>query len=224
MPSIELMSSVALCPTASHLTFRAPYRHEAGQYVRLEAARGSKPEAGYYSIASPPRPDGSVEFCIRHVGGLAAHLCQLAAGRTVESSPPSGNMRLADAARRAVYVAAGTGIAPMRAMLLAQLERNTAADATLVLGARHSQDLLFHREFRELATRHPGLRLLPTVSGDDPGWSGLRGRVTAHIGRALAGRKDLDTYFCGPPEMVRDLRGLLAARGVPDSRQCYERY
>ena len=224
MPRIELIERGPLSPSASYLAFRAPYRHEAGQYVALSAKVDGELQRRYYSIASPPRADGRIEFCIRHGGSFGRHLSQLAPGQTVDSSRPAGNMRLLDAARGAVYFAAGTGVSPIRAILFAHLDRNPEADATLLLGARSASDLLFHDELRALADHHPGLRVLPTVSGSEPSWPGLRGRVTAHLAEALRGRTGLDAYFCGPPRMVADLRERLARAGIPDSRQCFERY
>ena len=133
-------------------------------------------------------------------------------------------MRLLDAARPAVYFAAGTGVSPMRAILLAQLGANPAAEAVLLLGARYSSELLFRDEFEALAARHAGFRFVPTVSGDDAGWDGRRGRVPAHIEEAMAGLNCPDAYFCGHREMVAQLRERLAAAGIPGERQVYERY
>ena len=224
MPSIKLIEREPLSPSACHLAFRAPYSHEAGQHVALSADFDGDLQRRYYSIACPPRADGRIEFCIRSGGRFGRHLSQMELGQTVDSSRPAGNMRLLDADRGAVYFAAGTGVSPIRAILYAHLDRNPEADATLLLGARSASDLLFHDEFRALADRHPGLRLLPTVSGSEPDWPGLRGRVTAHMAEALQGRTGLDAYFCGPPPMVADLRERLARAGIPDSRQCFERY
>ena len=112
----------------------------------------------------------------------------------------------------------------MRAILHAQVAVNPAAEATLVLGARHSSELLFRGEFEAMAERFAGFRYLPTVSGADGGWRGRRGRVTDHLDEALGGRSDLVTYFCGHSEMVARMRRSLAEAGIPDERQCFERY
>ena len=133
-------------------------------------------------------------------------------------------MRLLDATRPAVYFAAGTGVSPMRAILLAQLGANPAAEAVLLLSARHSSELLFRDAFEALAARHAGFRFVPIVSRDDAGWSGRRGRVAAHVDEAMAGLNSPDTYFCGQREMVTQLRERLAAAGIPDEHQVYERY
>lgn len=224
MPRIRLVAARALNDRVTHFVFEAPFGHEAGQYVAVSAAIRGAPVKRYYSIASPPRSDGRIELCVRTEGEFGSHLKGLRPGAELDCSEPAGRMRLLDAERPAVYFAAGTGVAPLRAILLSQLSAAPQVAATLVLGGRRRDDLLYLDEFEALRVRHAAFMLLPTVSGDDADWDGLRGRVTAHVDRAIAGRDGLDAYFCGPPEMVSALRARLAAAGVPDERQGFERY
>lgn len=224
MPRIRLVAARALNDRVTHFVFEAPFAHEAGQYVAVSAAIRGAPAKRYYSIASPPRSDGRIELCVQTEGEFGSHLKGLRSGAELDCSEPAGRMRLLDAERPAVYFAAGTGIAPMRAILLSQLDAAPRTSATLVLGGRRPDDLLYREEFEALRSSHVAFTLLPTVSGGDADWDGLRGRVTAHVDRAIAGRDGLDAYFCGPPEMVSELRARLAAAGVPDERQGFERY
>ena len=224
MPTIELIEHAQLTPRVSQFVFQARFRHEAGQYVALSAAVEGARQTRYYSIASPPRPSGQIELCIQHEGTFGSHLRSLRRGDRLECSEPGGKMRLLDAHRPAVYIAAGTGVSPMRAILLAQLGANPLANATLLLGARHSSELLYRDEFDALATQHAGFRFMPTVSGDEATWDGRRGRVLAHVDEAIAGRRGVDAYFCGPREMVTQLCERLAATDIADERQVYERY
>jgi ferredoxin-NADP reductase len=70
-----------------------------------------------------------------------------------------------------------TGITPMRSILHELLKRGR--QATLLYSARAATEAPFLDEFRSLEAAHPdGLfRLVFTVTGDDPGWNGPRGRV-----------------------------------------------
>ena len=224
MPTIELIKHRLLTPRVSHFVFQAPFRHEAGQYVALHAVIDGAQQTRYYSVASPPSPTGQIELCIQHEGEFGSHLRSLQQGEQLECSKPAGNMRLLNAERPAVYFAAGTGVAPIRAILLAQLAANPRADATLLLGARHSSELLYKDEFQALATQHANFRFMPTVSGKEATWDGRRGHVSAHIDEAIAGRSGIDAYFCGQREMVAELCESLAQAGIPDERQVYERY
>ena len=224
MPTIELIKQRILTPRVSHFVFQAPFRHEAGQYVALHAVVEGAQQTRYYSVASPPSPNGQIELCIQHEGEFGSHLRSLQQGEQLECSEPAGNMRLLNAERPAVYFAAGTGVSPMRAILLAQLAANPRAHTTLLLGARHSSELLYKDEFQALATEHASFRFMPTVSGNEATWDGRRGRVSAHIDEAIAGRSGIDAYFCGQREMVAELCESLAQAGITDERQVYERY
>lgn len=224
MPTIELIEHAQLTPRVSHFVFQAPFQHEAGQYVALSAAVEGARQTRYYSIASPPRPGGRIELCIQHEGAFGRQILSLQRGDQLECSEPGGKMRLLDAHKPAVYIAAGTGVSPMRAILLAQLGANPLAKATLLLGARHSSELLYRDEFDALATQHAGFLFMPTVSGNEATWDGRRGRVLAHVDEAIAGCSGVDAYFCGQREIVAQLCERLAATGIPDEQQVYERY
>ncbi len=220
MSLLRLVERRALSARAVHFVFQAEFRHASGQYLALSGG-GRK---GYYSIASAPRDDRTIDFCIDARGDFGQYLAALPLGAEVEAEGPAGKMRLQDAANAAVYFAAGTGIAPVRAILQAHLAANPEADARLVFGVRHSRDLFYRGEFEALAAQRPNFAFLPTVSGGEPEWSGRRGRVSAHIAEALSGGADRDACFCGPREMVEQLRAGLTAAGIPDERQSYERY
>ncbi len=220
MPAIRLLERRALSGEAVHLVFQAQFAHAAGQYLAL----GGGSRKRYYSIASAPRADRTIDLCVDVRGDFGQYLNALPPGAEVEAEGPAGKMRLLSADNAALYFAAGTGIAPVRAILQAHLAANPDADARLFFGARHAQSLFYRDEFESLAERHPNFEFHPTVSGADADWRGRRGRVSAHLQEALNGRQDLDVYFCGQREMVERLKADLAAAGVPDERQSYERY
>ena len=224
MPKLKLIGRKPMTERVSQYSFDASLGHRPGQYVALHADVDGSTVTRYYSIASPPRPDGRIELCIRDDGAFGAHLRGLAAGDAVECSEPAGTMCLLDPALPAVYFASGTGVAPMRAILRSHLTANPEADAVLVLGARRSEELLYGDEFEALARRHPRFRYLPTLSRADASWRGRQGRVTDHVAEAIGGREGLAAYFCGQPEMVARLRTLLASAGIGEERQSYERY
>ena len=224
MPILRLINSQSLSPRVSHFLFEASFEHHAGQHIALRAMLGGSPTTRYYSIASPPRSDGRIELCLRHDGLFGRHLRGLAPSAIVACSEPSGKMLLLDPGSPSVYFATGTGIAPVRAILLSQLAAVPGAEAALVQGARHSEELHYRDEFQSLAASHSGFRYLPTVSGNDPGWKGRRGRVTGYVDEALGGASGHLAYICGQPDMVAYLRRKLAEEGIGDKQQSYERY
>ena len=67
-------------------------------------------------------------------------------------------------------IATGTGIAPFRSMLAANLA-DLRTQVTLLLGARYSDTLLYREEFEELARKHPNFRFWPTVTRPGEDWT-----------------------------------------------------
>ncbi len=224
MPILQLIASEPLSENVSQFSFLAGFPHQAGQYLAVFADINGQPQKRYYSIASPPNADQSIELCVQHEGEFGRHLLRLQPGESVESSLPAGTMQLRSADHNTAYFASGTGIAPMRAILKEQLSANPYANATLVFGAHNSRDLLYRKELVELASRHPGFRFMPTISGEDVSWPGLRGRTIAHVDTVLAANNIQDVYFCGQQEMVEQLREHLSQTGIPEEQQIFERY
>ncbi len=221
---MRLIERRSLSDEVRHFVFHADFEHLAGQYLALAAELGGETQKRYYSIASAPREDRTIDLCVDIRGDFGQYLDSLEQGSEVTAEGPAGKMGLLDARNSAVYFASGTGIAPVRAILQAHLGENPAANTRLYFGVRHSKNLFFRDEFEALAERHPKFEFCPTVSGDDAGWEGRRGRVHAYLDEALEGGENLDAYFCGQRELVDQLKADLSAAGIADERQSYERY
>src|SRR5690606_3262637 len=93
-------------------------------------------------------------------------------GESTDASGPFGRFCLmpADANKRYLLIATGTGVTPYRAML-PQLERLIAErgiEVVLLFGARTPEELLYGDEFRAFADAHPGFRFVPCFSRELP--------------------------------------------------------
>lgn len=101
-----------------------------GQYLMLEVP-GTAWLARAYSIGSAPRPDGTIELQIRRTdeGRVTGWLFEnLAVGDTLTAHGPAGNFTLAShPGTPTVFVAGGTGFAPIKAMLEARLASTWAS-------------------------------------------------------------------------------------------------
>ena len=115
-----------------------------------------------------------------------------------------------------VFLATGTGIAPIKAML-EQLDR--AADQPkprsvhLLWGGRHSTDLYWQPDSGAL-----GLHYTPVLSRADASWTGARGHVQDIL---LATQHDWNrtvVYACGSSAMIAGARSALTAAGLPGHR------
>jgi CDP-4-dehydro-6-deoxyglucose reductase len=213
--SAELVARAPLSPRVESLTFLAsePFPRAAGQYVRLTLDEGSNHA---FSMASPfdERAPGRFEIAAAR-GTTAASLLELELGSTVLLAGPSGSL-VWKADAPALLVATGTGISPLRAIVLEQLARKSDLPLSLLFGCREASEELWGHEFSRLASEQPRFRYLPTHSQPHGGHAGLTGRVQAYLPEAVQRLgPGVRVYLCGHTPMVNDCTALLLAHGVP---------
>ncbi len=119
----ELTKSVWLSPQTKHLELRIggadEFRFTPGQFVSIKQPKlDGKVHTRAYSIASAPRPDASFDLCLNRVedGFLSNWLCDLEVGATVQFHGPHGLFTLREPRLDAIFIATGTGIAPIRSI------------------------------------------------------------------------------------------------------------
>ncbi|HEV3037593.1 MAG TPA: FAD-binding oxidoreductase [Candidatus Angelobacter sp.] len=228
-----LIKSVPLSSSAHHLTFRVeseePLEFLPGQSICLEVAAQGDSTPSPYSIASAPCGDNSFELCLRRgaKGSAAARLCDLHEGTQVRSTRPKGVFVLQQPAGDTVFLAAGTGIAPIRSMihwLLRNTERRSEARVGLIFGARDRESLFFHHEFLELTGKHTNFHYLPTLSRPSANWHGACGYVQDHLHRLQPNPENAHAYLCGPAAMITSARQALNEQGWPEKRVHHEKH
>ena len=204
-----------------------PLRFQPGQYVSLALRVDGSPVLRPYSIASPDDGRADFELLIRRAddGALTSRLWALDPGARLFVGPPRGVFTvLADDAREHLLVGAGTGLAPLMAMLARLAERQHPPRTVLLHGASHATELAYAQRLRAWADQG-WLDYRPSVSrpedAESAGWRGLVGRIDVQLERALAeparAPGDMVAYLCGNDGMVRGARELLAGAGVPPS-------
>lgn len=184
---------------------------QSGQYVRL-AAPGVG-EARAYSIASTPADLPLLELMIRLVpDGKTSRWLQETAkvGDRVKLQAPLGSFGLDDRARRHVFVAGGTGLAPVLSMIRSL--RDHGQPALLCFGCTRRQELFYEQELAELAASMPQLEIrLAVMEGAD-------GDLRTGTAVSLLQKEDFDAdtvcYLCGPPPMVDAARKALVGHGL----------
>jgi ferredoxin-NADP reductase len=209
-----------------------PVGHVAGQYLDLvvPTSRGL-PFRRSYSIASAPDAENPDVFEIavtRVEGGPTSEaLHDLAVGGTVEVEGLRGTFVRTDEDRErpSLFVAAGTGLAPIRAMLAQEVRRGGGPPLVLLFGCRTPADVLWGEELTCWVRECARFQLHVTLSRPPPGWDGLTGYVQRHAGalrRALPGSC---AYVCGLSAMVDDVLARLERdEGMPRSDLRYETY
>jgi ferredoxin-NADP reductase len=220
----ELVEARALSPSVRSLVFRtadgSPVGHLAGQHLDLivPTARGLAYKRAY-SIASAPDPERPSRFEVavtRVEGGPTSEaLHTLAPGAQVEIEGPDGTFvrRSAEQELPALFVATGTGLAPIRAMLSEEVHAAEGPPLTLLFGCRTPADFLWGDELRAWEASCPRLRCHVTLSRPPPGWSGLVGYVQLHAERLARALPGASAYVCGLSAMVDDVVALLEHEG-----------
>ena len=242
-PTFEarLVRARVLAPQVRELVFArvdgAPVDLEAGQWVTLMLPLPGLPTElrRSYSIASPPRGTPEIEIAVTHVEGGAGsrYLHDLEIGQTLKVQGPQGFfVRGKGTGKAALFVGTGTGVTPLRSLLLDALARDDRNPLVLLFGVRTRQDLLYAGELAELAAAHPNVRIEPTLSRSDDDWTGRRGYVQHHVAELwneLRGETetpaDVHVYICGLNRMVASVRELLRGElGATREQVHSERY
>jgi len=228
----RLLRSRTLSEQTQHLEFEVGgaegFEFTPGQFISLVAEHDGREITRAYSLASAPRGH-RFDLCLNRVPGgfFSNYLCDLQEGGAIRFQGPLGFFTLRQPRRDSLFIATGTGIAPIRGMLewlFAEEERHRGREFWLIFGVRHRAGLYYHEEWEELARRHPNFHYLPTLSREGAEWTGLRGHVQEHV-RALAARHlDRHAYICGLKAMVDANRALLKELGWERKSIVYERY
>lgn len=192
---------------------------QAGQFVSFEIQQVGMPRplTRAYSIASPPgqRDRITLVFNLIERGPGSNYLFGLRLNDKVRFKGPAGSFRLRDdGARDLLFVATGTGIAPIRSMILDHLGREAARPALLYWGIRGQRDLYYQEEFSRLTKVHPEFTFVTTLSRPEPGWTGASGRVTILVSERVTSVSDLAVYLCGNGGMIKELTATLNAKGL----------
>jgi NAD(P)H-flavin reductase len=230
----RLVAARELAPGTKHfewgLSAGGAFDFRAGQFVSLHVERNGETLTRAYSIASAPRGNGRFDLCLNRVeGGYVSNwLCDLEPGAEIAFNGPHGFFFVEPpVASDLVFIATGTGIAPIRGILQNLFERRLDAGRKLWLlfGVRHPHTILYREEFERLATEHSNFHFVPTLSRAPADWPGARGYVQEHLRQRLGGRRDFIAYVCGLKAMVDDVRRILKAEfGLDRRRIRYEKY
>jgi len=185
-------------PAAERLQFLA------GQYIEFLLKDGSRRS---FSMANPPHADELIELHVRHVPGgqFTDHVFGAMKERDIlRMEGPLGTFFLReDSAKPIVFVASGTGFAPIKAVIEHALNKGIQRPMTLYWGGRRPKDLYMD----ELARSWP-LKYVPVISDALPEdqWSGRSGFVHRAVMQDFPDLSGHQVYACGVPIMVDSAR------------------
>jgi len=193
-----------------------------------------------FSITTPPSHNVSFEICadVTPMGPGSVWLMNLKPGDRVEFLGPMGKFTLDPVSKRnRVFIATGTGIAPIRSMIYELLQERQAGpgedsrqasdpstalgtskrEVHLFWGLRYEEDVFWPDEFRDLEKNNNNFQFTVTLSQPSNGWTGKRGYVTEHL-KDFKNIQDYDFYLCGNRGTIDSIKAYLTNRGVPNEQ------
>jgi NAD(P)H-flavin reductase len=197
------------------------FDYAAGQAVSI-ASHGHENRRPY-SIAAAPE-DARRERCLELLIGVDAEGTPgadltLAPGELIDVEGPLGTFMFPAVPdeHRFVFIAGGTGIAPLRSMLRHALTI-PGREIGLFYSARTPDEFAYEEEFRALA-RAGEIELRQTVTrAADAEWIGPRGRLNRDALQELVHDPATLCFVCGPPALVDEMPKILTGLGIPRTR------
>ena len=201
----------------------------AGQFVVLDFKIGDSLISRPYSISSAPyqgrEGKGFLEITVRRSKGdgfIADYINEnVRPGDVFPALIGCGQFfyePLRDA-KHVVALAGGVGITPFASMAKEIAGGKLDMDLTILYGSVSSDDIVMKEELD--AIKSDKVHVVHVLSGDEPGWTGERGFLTAELIKKYSA-EDTTYFICGPQVMYTFLRGELKKLDAPARRVRFE--
>jgi ferredoxin-NADP reductase len=226
MPRFFIREAVAATPRAHIIKLdlqRQTFPYLAGQaaYLQPEGADRRRP----YSIASAPEETaqhGLIEFLVQTSGngstGLTPDLVQPGTAVNVDGPLGSFTFPAHPNERRFVFIAGGTGIAPLRSMLWHTLLAERDGHVSLIYSVRSPEEFAYMQEFQRLEDEgRIDFRHTVTRAAVE-GWSGRQGRIDVRCLEGLIDPGHTLCFVCGPSALIGEIRPQLMELGVREDQ------
>jgi CDP-4-dehydro-6-deoxyglucose reductase, E3 len=187
----------------------------AGQYVDFLLKDGRRRS---FSLATAPENDALLELHVRHVPGgfFSDQLFTQFKGREIlRLEGPLGTFFLREESDKPiVFVAGGTGFAPIKAVIEHALHRHETRPMVLYWGVRSLADLYLPQLPGEWQKQHRDFTFIPVLSDPLPedAWPGRTGFVHKAVMADFSDLSGYQVYACGGPAMIDAARAEFTAQ------------
>jgi Na+-transporting NADH:ubiquinone oxidoreductase subunit F len=204
----------------------------AGQFIQFQVPEyelTDEPVYRAYSMASVPSDSRHIELEIRLVpNGICTTYVHnyLKEGDEVLLNGPYGDFFLRENERPMICIAGGSGMAPLKSILLDMAEKGSDRKVQYFFGARSKRDLFLVDEMRELEEKLPNFQFIPALSEpqEEDNWDGEVGLITDVVAKYVEDGADSEAYLCGSPGMIDACVKVLGDKGVPEQRIYYDKF
>lgn len=226
MPTFPIRDAVRATPRAYSITLDLegqPFSYVAGQAAYLQPKGADKRRP--YSIASAPEEtarDGVLEFLVQTGGDGASGLSPdlIRPGTLVEVEGPLGTFTFPahPGERHFLFIAGGTGIAPLRSMLWHALLAEHDGHVGLIYSVRSPDEFAYMGQFQRLEDEGRIIFRHTVTRAAADGWDGRQGRIDMACLDGLITPGDTLCFLCGPASLVGEIPPQLKALGVGDEQ------
>ena len=198
------------------LSAGSKFNFKAGQFIVLDVGPN---QSRSYSICSAPSAQDYLEICVKLLaqGPGSSYLRGLKLGDEVSFRGPFGTFVLGEnQTPNLLFVATGTGFAPIHAMLKTLAEQQSEQNILLLFGLRNEKSIFFPERLdllkKQLHNFNYVLALSQPSRADHPYYTG---RVTDYLAENYHLTAAWDVYLCGGQDMILDVRQLLNKHDFP---------
>jgi Na+-transporting NADH:ubiquinone oxidoreductase subunit F len=229
----ELVSKKFLTRDIVELTLKLAEQDKitfkAGQYITLKMPAHDDGVSAMrpFSIASSG-PGSVIQLNIRlnPQGRVTPWIFNvLKEGMSLHFNGPRGNFFLRNTENPILFIAGGSGMAPVRSILHTMKQYNIKRKAVYFFGALTQSDLFYLGEMHEFEKELYNFRFVPVLSNEPPesNWNGARGLVTEVIDRYCSGTlSGYEAYLCGKPAMIEGCISILEKKCINKSDMFFD--
>jgi len=195
----------------------AKFNYLAGQYIQLIV----KGERRSYSIANSKDSYSGIELHVRRVAdGLFSEFIfnELKIGQLLRFEGPIGSFFVREADTPIVFLAGGTGFAPVKAMVEQLIEQNSSREIYIYWGAS-TKSGFYSNLASEWQSKCQNIHYIPVFSGDGT-YDGRKGLVHKAVIEDIREMSEYEVYACGSPLMIEAARKDFMNSGL-DSNNFY---
>ncbi len=206
--------------------------YSSGQFIQFQVPEyelTDEPVYRAYSMASIPSDTTHIELEIRQVpNGICTTYVHkhLKEGDSVTVNGPYGDFFLRETDRDIICIAGGSGMAPLKSILLDMAEKKSTRKATYFFGARSGRDLFLLDEMKAIEKDMPTFKFIPALSEpqEEDNWEGEVGLITDVVRRLTKNASESEAYLCGSPGMIDACLKVLTELGMPVERIYYDKF